>query len=582
LVVTVMLVSALGTGVIASPSGATGTGPSFTNTVLLRPTGGDEPAVAVGADGTVAVTALNPSSGLVNAFTEVWKGPFGATPVYQGAMDAHVGRGVGGADADVDLGSTGTFHGTSLVEVINPPNKREQLGISSVTCPGGDTSDGFAHCTVQLIDSAGTDRPFITSEGRHVYIVFHDTGSGAVVAQRSDDDGYTWHRAGNAIVGGGAITAGATFNDDLGPVVADPRTHEIYVSYASGEPGLNKAKTPPVHRKVYVARSRDLGAHWTSTLAFSAATGPGFGNPFVALAIDPITGRLAVAASDTDDAHLAVSADHGTTWSPDVRVNTSPATTAVFPWVAAYNGTIDVTYYGTPAASNLDPDAVWNTYLATSSDGVRFTQQALTTSPNHVGAICTDGDACPRGTRDLLDLFEVAINPRNGRAAIAYVKDDFGDPFRVLSGSGTGGYRFAEGRFTTSIAFLPGSEMRGPTTYVGTACSGDPVPPAIDDGDPSTQTIAVALPTASCRFDAEAANVIAAGYTGLVVIYPFGDDVFAMGGDPRAIPGVLVGRTTGLAIFGASSTADLVVGRTGSAISVGPSRPQVVLAQQNP
>jgi hypothetical protein len=37
--------------------------------------------------------------------------------------------------------------------------------------------------------------------------------------------------------------------------------------------------------------------------------------------------------------------------------------------------------------------------------------------------ICTNGVACAPGTRNLLDLFQVAINPLNGRAAVIYTDD---------------------------------------------------------------------------------------------------------------------------------------------------------------
>ncbi len=54
-------------------------------------------------------------------------------------------------------------------------------------------------------------------------------------------------------------------------------------------------------------------------------------------------------------------------------------------------------------------------------------------TPNHVGVICTQGTGCAGGTRNLLDLFKVAINPRNGRAAIIHTddtltKDSSGNP----------------------------------------------------------------------------------------------------------------------------------------------------------
>src|SRR5438445_394968 len=93
----------------------------------------------------------------------------------------------------------------------------------------------------------------------------------------------------------------------------------------------------------------------------------------------------------------------------------SPATAAL-PWIAALNGKVDVVFYGTSASSKDDPAAVWNAYMAQTSDGVHFTQVVVSDHPNHVGVVCTFGTGCARGTRNLLDLFEVAINPQTAKA----------------------------------------------------------------------------------------------------------------------------------------------------------------------
>jgi hypothetical protein len=109
---------------------------------------------------------------------------------------------------------------------------------------------------------------------------------------------------------------------------------------------------------------------------------------------------------------------------PAVTVNIAPASTAVFPWIAAYGGTVDVVYYATNASSKDDTSAVWNVYLAqTIDDGASFAQSLVRNTPNHVGVVCTNGTGCAPGTRNLLDLFEVAIDPLNGRAGIIYTDD---------------------------------------------------------------------------------------------------------------------------------------------------------------
>jgi hypothetical protein len=37
--------------------------------------------------------------------------------------------------------------------------------------------------------------------------------------------------------------------------------------------------------------------------------------------------------------------------------------------------------------------------------------------------VCTNGVACASGTRNLLDLFQVGIDPVNARAAVIYTDD---------------------------------------------------------------------------------------------------------------------------------------------------------------
>jgi hypothetical protein len=116
------------------------------------------------------------------------------------------------------------------------------------------------------------------------------------------------------------------------------------------------------------------------------------------------------------------------TWSPAVAVNIVPANTAIFPWIAARNGTVDLVYYATTASSKDDANALWNVYLAQTTDnGAHFAQSLVSNAPNHLGVICTEGAGCPQpqipGTRNLLDLFKVAIDPASGKAAVIYTDD---------------------------------------------------------------------------------------------------------------------------------------------------------------
>ena len=173
-----------------------------------------------------------------------------------------------------------------------------------------------------------------------------------------------------------------------------------------------------------VSRSTDLGKSWTANLVYAAPPGTSLAAVFPSLAVDPTNGKLYAVWSDAHTVWFSSSSDQGSHWSAAVAVNIAPANTAVFPWVAAYNGTVDVVYYGTSASSKDDTSAVWNTYLAqTTNDGASFTQSKVSNTSNHVGVICTGGTACAAGTRNLLDLFEVAIDPQNGKAGVIYTDD---------------------------------------------------------------------------------------------------------------------------------------------------------------
>lgn len=402
---------------------------TFSNTPLLRPDGNSEPEIAIAGNGTMAMVALSLGLASDRQFgTSLWTGPFGSTPAFQGIIDAALqqrGRTeFGGEDADVDFGSTGALHLTTLILLVNPTFRAAQLGVSAIACPSAASSSSAPSCTSQIIDLTQSDRPWTTSDGSHVFISYHDAGNSTLIhLQRSDDDGFTWRRVGDPIVGQGGATGDATFNNDQGPVVADAFTHNVYDIYAAGEVGILKAKTTDFDH-IFVSRSTDGGNSWTAALVFHATTPIGLNNVFPTLAADPTNGKLHAAWSDAHTVFYATSSDHGVSWSPAVAVNSAPATTAVFPWIAARNGVVDLVYYGTTASSKDDPTAVWNVFLAqTTNDGATFLQSRVSNTVNHVGVICTQGTGCARGTRNLLDLFKVAIEPGSGHAAVIYTDD---------------------------------------------------------------------------------------------------------------------------------------------------------------
>src|SRR5438093_1244778 len=106
------LIASLAAAALVLTASAAGSSPTFTITPLLRPDGSLENAISIGASGLMALTALSGEP----VATDTWLGQFGTTPSFVGQFDANLGSRVGGGgDADVDLGSTGTLHLTSLI-----------------------------------------------------------------------------------------------------------------------------------------------------------------------------------------------------------------------------------------------------------------------------------------------------------------------------------------------------------------------------------------------------------------------------------------------------------------------------------
>ena len=247
------------TPALAAFAGTSGGSLSFTNTPLILPDGNSEPEISIAGNSTMAIVAL----GWLNFGTSLWMGPFGSTPTFQGLIDAALKRPgkqvFGGEDADVDIGTTGALHASTLIALVNPTFKAAQIGVSAITCPNGATNFTISNCVAQIIDFTQSDRQWISSDGSRVFISYHDSGkSGLIHVQRSDDDGFTWRRVGDPIVGQGTATGNATFNNAEGPIVADRFSRNVYDVYATGETGILKAKTTDFDR-IFVSRSSDGG-----------------------------------------------------------------------------------------------------------------------------------------------------------------------------------------------------------------------------------------------------------------------------------------------------------------------------------
>ena len=162
-----------------------------------------------------------------------------------------------------------------------------------------------------------------------------------------------------------------------------------------------------------------------------------------------------------------------------------------------------------------------------------------------------------------------SVWPSEDGAIVVEGEEDFAPfetVFSIISGVAAGPYPASEGSITTPLNSLPGSELAGGTTYVGFAC--DVGFPGFDDPVPAGSGIAL-IQRGACSFSSKINNAEAAGYSGVVMMNDAdrGDALVSMGGDPVNLPGIFVGHSTGLAIAGVASAADLVIGAVGELVS---------------
>lgn len=323
-----LLASALAAAVLVSV--AVASAQSFTNTVLRAPfpgvlppgvstnppnqSGDSEPAIDFGGPShTMAVDGL----GWLPFAVNMWKGHFGDTPDYFGPMDTQLpiqGNGrlnLGDGDADVEVTSEDTILLADLDIIFNGGRNNIQLGVSVTRCPASATSP--AGCRSVVLDTAGADRPWITTRGTEAWVSYHDsTNSTMISVWHSGDDGRTWRRVASPVVGQGGTTAGSTFNNSLGPIVADPTSNYIYQPFMAGDP-QTKGFTANFNN-VYVGRSADGGLTWSVARVFRAAPFTRLNNFWPAMAVDDTTGKLWVAWTDQHGVAVSTSADPWSEW----------------------------------------------------------------------------------------------------------------------------------------------------------------------------------------------------------------------------------------------------------------------------
>jgi len=291
-------------------------------------------------------------------------------------------------------------------------------------------------------------------DSNHVYMEYHDFGTTSqIFVQRSSDGGETYSGdLGVAIDAATEPSVGPPSGNIAGQIKVDHSScsshgnlYQIFVGPDNPTDNLNNSSAYFNAAYVGVATGVSLTSptlSFTDYKIFSCGagstcpSGAGLGNLFPALAVDNF-GYVYAAWSDNTNIYYSFSNNHGTRWSPAIKVtqNTSQGGKVnVFPWVAAdANGHVAVAWYGADVAGNSNTvpasSTHWNVFVAESVNGHAispvFAVSQATDHSNHTGQISTGG-LLGSSDRSLADFFQIAIDPTNHLVNIAYADNHAG------------------------------------------------------------------------------------------------------------------------------------------------------------
>jgi hypothetical protein len=395
-----------------------------------------EPSIHVSKDNLVG---LGSELGLGGG-SEYWRatqlgGTTSASPcalVYSGQPNAVSQVGASGGDVDTAFAPIKSSFGTYRIYVAS-------LNLGSVNvATSNDNGATFSQEPVQgglPVD----DREWIAAYGPDTSLLsFHDVATSNIDMLRSDSGGGPYSEIAQVI----PPTDYKASNNELGNLVIDHNsgtgtsTSPFYAYQAfvapSSDPGLTGNAT---YNEAFLGVSADGGHTWTDqpipcTTSFGSN---GLDHNFPNVSVAP-NGTLFYAVSNDTNVYVAMSSDHGSTWTCSGPVST--AAQSIFPWIVATSAGEDLVYYG---ATGSGTSQTWYVYFA------QNTAQSLTgwattqVTSVHQGQVCESGATCTGG-RQLFDDFGIDTD-QQGWAHIAYSHDS-----PDLGGSGTyTGYAVQQG-----------------------------------------------------------------------------------------------------------------------------------------
>jgi hypothetical protein len=377
-----------------------------------------EPEVTSGPDGTIYVSAQEGVPGGVN----LWRRDPGsyeyvhvAKPDRNDPITSLTGLALGGGDNDLAV----TTDGRVLVATL-----------SLVSAPVSYSTDrGETFTKVELANGMpDVDRMWLTTVGKStVYYAYHDNTLSQIWLVKSTDGGETWSPPVPVIppdmlpqsVGIPFVTVGNVQGD----IVADP-DGRVYMPFLSSK-GVD-GNTTPLNKPdaYYVAVTDTNGENPTVHTVYEGDED--IQGLFPAIASD-LAGNIYATWSNKHRVLLAISRDHGVTWSKPQAISTGAGNTStVFPFViAGSRGRVALAWLGSDAETNDVTEAKWKAYFAQSLNALdadpTWTQVVASDDFVHIGSICLEGLFCDvtGGDRSLAEVLQMGLT-KDGRVIISY------------------------------------------------------------------------------------------------------------------------------------------------------------------
>lgn len=379
-----------------------------------------EPSIHVSKTNLVA---LGSEDGLASG-SEFWSGhqvrgvssSAGCALTYDGQPNA-VGLGASGGDVDV-----------AIAPVKDPATGKFRIYVASLNVASVNvatsTDDGKTFSQVPVVGGVpGDDREWIAAYGASTALLsYHDIATGNIDVLRSDDGGQTFVQTSRVIddsdYKSGANQHGNLVVDHVTKTGAAAGQFWAYQSFVA--PSTSSASN---YDEAFLGVSNDGGSTWTTkpipcTTKFGAN---GLDHNFPNVSVAP-NGTLFYAVSNDKAVYVAMSTNHGTTWTCSGPV--SVGSQAIFPWLVATDYGVDLVYYG---ANGTGANQLWSVYFAETLTQSVTGWRTSKVVDVHKGPVCEGGIGCS-DNRQLFDDFGVDTD-QSGWAHVAYSHDspNFGD-----------------------------------------------------------------------------------------------------------------------------------------------------------